>query len=149
MSKIHSGHQGIVRCRLRIAESVWWPGASREMENFVRSCPECQKNTPPSKEPLIPSELPKHPWEKVASDLFELDKTNYILVVDYFSRYVEVQRLTSTSASSVIAALKSNFFSPRSTICIGQRQWSPVIFSKFFHFFTIILVAGIIPSPMD
>ena len=76
MSKIHSGHQGIVCCRLRIAESVWWPGASREVENFVRSCPECQKNTPPSKEPLMPSELPKHPWEKVASDLFELDKTN-------------------------------------------------------------------------
>ena len=108
MSKIHSGHQGIVRCRLRISESVWWPGASREMENFVQSCPECQKNTPPCKEPLIPSELPKHPWEKVASDLFQLDKTNYVLVVDYFSRYVEV-RLTTTSASSVIAALKSIF----------------------------------------
>ena len=90
MLKIHSGHQGIVRCRLCILESVWWPGASREMENFVQSCPECRKNTSPCKESLIPSELPKHPWEKVASDLFELDKTNYVLVVDYFSRYMEV-----------------------------------------------------------
>ena len=113
MSKIYSGHQSIVRCRLCIAESVWWPGASREVENddFVCSRPECQKNTPPSKEPLIPSELPKHPWEKVASDLFELDKTKYILVVDYF--YVtwkyNVDSQVRTSASSVIAAFKSIF----------------------------------------
>ena len=109
MSKIHSGHQGIVRCRSRISESVWWPGASRDIENFVRSCPECLKNTTPSTEPLIPTQLPKYPWEKVASDLFELNNTNYVLVVDYFSHYVEVQRLTSTTASNVIAALKSIF----------------------------------------
>ena len=51
----------------------------------------------------------KHPWERVASDLFKLDNTHYVLVVDYFSRYVEVQRLTSISASRVIAALKSIF----------------------------------------
>ena len=109
MKKIHEGHQGIVRCKLRAATTVWWPGSSRDAEEFVRSCPECLKNTPPNKEPLLPTQLPTYPWEKVASDLFELNKVNYILVVDYFSRYVEVQHLKSTTASIVIRTLKSIF----------------------------------------
>ena len=55
------------------------------------------------------SELPKYPWQVVATDLFELNKLNYLLVVDYFSRYPEVLQLTSTTSMSVISALKSVF----------------------------------------
>ena len=109
LQKIHAGHQGIVRCRLRVAESVWWPGVSHEVEHFIKSCAECQKNTVPPREPLIPSDLPSYPWEKVASDLFEMNKCTYLLVVDYFSKYVEVQKLSTTTAANVIAALKSIF----------------------------------------
>ena len=109
MEKIHSGHQGIVRCRLRVAQSVWWPGASKTMETFVTHCPECQKNTAPHREPLMPSKLPSYPWEKVGTDLFEIDKTTYLIVVDYFSRFIEVQKLSNTTASGVITALKAIF----------------------------------------
>ena len=42
-------------------------------------------------------------------DLFELNQSHYIVVVDYFSRYPEVIKLSSTTSSSVIAALKSIF----------------------------------------
>ena len=52
------------------------------------------------------SELPKYPWQVVGTDLFKL-KANYLLVVDYFSRYPEVLQLTSTTSASVISALKS------------------------------------------
>ena len=109
LQKIHTGHQGIVCCRLRVAESVWWPGVSHEVEHFIKSCAECQKNTVPPREPLISSDLPSYPWEKVASDLFEMNKCTYLLVVDYFSKYVEVQKLSTTTAANVIAALKSIF----------------------------------------
>ena len=109
LEKIHGGHQGILRCRLRVSESVWWPGVSSEVEHFIKACPECQKAAVPSREPLLPSALPDHPWEKVAADLFELGKATYLLVVDYFSRYVEVQELSTTTASKVIAILKTIF----------------------------------------
>ena len=58
LEKIHKGHQGILQCRLRVSESVWWPGASVEVEQFIKSCPVCQKTTVPAREPLIPSTLP-------------------------------------------------------------------------------------------
>ena len=35
LKKIHQGHQGIQRCRLRVSTSVWWPGVSRDMEHFI------------------------------------------------------------------------------------------------------------------
>ena len=55
------------------------------------------------------SELLKYPWQVVGTDLFELNKLNYLLVVDYFSRYPVVLQLTSTTSMSVISALKSVF----------------------------------------
>ena len=109
LQKIHTGHQGIVRCRLRAATSVWWPGISKELELFIQKCPECVKSIPNSREPLIPTPLPEHPWEKVAADLFQLNGLTYLLVVDYFSRYPEVIRLTSTTSKAVISSLKAMF----------------------------------------
>ena len=109
LQKIHQGHQGIQRCRERISRSVWWPGVSRDIEAHVNKCPECTKNHPQHREPLIPSPLPHHPWEKVGADLFELNRATYLLVVDYFPRFPEVIKLTCTTSKSIISALKSIF----------------------------------------
>ena len=109
LEKIHHGHQGILRSRMRASTSVWWPGLSKEMENFIKSCPVCQKTTTPNKEPLISTPLPSHPWERIALDLFELKGSTYLLTVDYYSRFAEVQKLNSTTSSNVITHLKSIF----------------------------------------
>ena len=45
----------------------------------------------------------------MASDLYEFKGSSYILVVDYFSRFIETQKLSSTTSSSIIVALKSMF----------------------------------------
>ena len=58
---------------------------------------------------MIPTKLPQYPWQKVGVDLFHLNGTNYIILVDYFSRYPEVQKITSTTSTTVINWLKSTF----------------------------------------
>ncbi|KAL5469010.1 hypothetical protein EMCRGX_G030179 [Ephydatia muelleri] len=35
LSRIHSGHLGIQRCKLRTQQSVWWPGVTKEIESMV------------------------------------------------------------------------------------------------------------------
>ena len=40
------------------------------------------KLAPPVREPMISSKLPKHPWERIATDLFEMNKQTYLLLVD-------------------------------------------------------------------
>ena len=89
MQKFHHGHQGIERCRLWMTSAAWWPGSSRDMEEFVQRCPTCMRKRPPATEPMSPSSLPNHPWERVATDLFDLKGKKYIVMVDYFSRYPE------------------------------------------------------------
>jgi len=37
LEKIHHGHQGIQRSKLRVASSIWWPGVSKAVENFIHS----------------------------------------------------------------------------------------------------------------
>ena len=58
---------------------------------------------------MIPTPLPQFPWQQVGADLFELRGEHYLLVVDYFSRFPEVIKLTSTTSTSIIAMLKTIF----------------------------------------
>ena len=109
LTKINQGHQGIEKFRLRVSTSVWWPGVSRAMEKFVQQCAICRQQTPLTKEPLISTPLPKHPWERVGTDLFELNGKHYVVIADYYCRYPEVIKLTSTTSASVITAMKSVF----------------------------------------
>ena len=36
-------------------------------------------------------------WEQVAVDLFELNKKEYMITVDYYSNFWDIDRLTSTT----------------------------------------------------
>ena len=107
--KLHLGHQGIQRCRLRAQSDVWWPGISKQLNDFVSQCPECSRDAPPQKEPLITSILPDYPWQRIATDIFELDGAIYLVINDYFSRFPEVIKLKSTTSCSIIDSLKTLF----------------------------------------
>jgi len=61
-------------------------------------------------EAMLETILTDRPWESVAADLFGyMVVVSYIVVVDYFSRYMEVKSLTSTTSANVVIALKSIF----------------------------------------
>ena len=93
----------------RVRSSVWWPGVTSQVKQFVENCRECAKVARPRREPLLPTPLPDYPWQVVGSDLFELKGEHYLLTVDYFSRYPEVIKLSSTTSSNIIALLKTIF----------------------------------------
>ena len=53
--------------------------------------------------------FPSRPWERVGVDLFELHGKVYIVIVDYFSRWVEYRKLTSLTSEHTIEELKEVF----------------------------------------
>ena len=116
---------------MRVFTSVWWPGVSKEIETFDKSCPVCQKTTTPNKEPLISTPPPSHPWEFIATDLFELKNSTYLLTVDYYSRFVEVQKLNSKTSSSDIRHLKSRFGIPAETVSDNGPQFNSQEMKEF------------------
>ena len=135
LQQLHSGHQGIVKCRARAKESVWWPGLSKAIQEVVNSCELCAKDSHAPLEPLIPSQLPQRPWQKVASDLFELKGTSYLLVIDYFSRYVEMANLgRSTESVDIVKHLKSIFARhgiPEGVMSYNGPQYTASNFAQF------------------
>ncbi|UYV64657.1 K02A2.6-like, partial [Cordylochernes scorpioides] len=109
LQRIHEGHLGIVKCRERAKGSVWWPRITSEIEEMVRTCPMCIEERTNRHQPLIPSELPNCPWEKVGVDLFTLKGQNYLVIADYYSRYPEIARLEDMTSASIIVHCKSIF----------------------------------------
>ncbi|XP_015779104.1 PREDICTED: uncharacterized protein K02A2.6-like [Acropora digitifera] len=105
LDKIHEGHQGIAKCRERAKSSVWWPGLSREIQDLVQQCRTCALHRDNKPEPLIATPLPDRPWQIVATDLFQMRGMDYLIVIDYYSRYVEVAAMTKTTKSSEVIAM--------------------------------------------
>ncbi|PFX17749.1 Uncharacterized protein K02A2.6 [Stylophora pistillata] len=60
-------------------------------------------------EPMQSHAIPSRPWERVSPDLFQLNGSNYLVLVDHYSDYIELGPLKNTSAVAVIRALKRNF----------------------------------------
>ena len=65
-----------------------------------------------------------------------MEGKTYLLAVDYFSRYVEVQTLSSTTSASVIRALKAIFSRhgiPATLVSDNGPQYSSQEFLAFSH----------------
>ena len=134
LQKIHTGHQGITKCRGKARQAVWWPGISKEIEDMVKNCRECCKYQIQHAQPMIPSRLPELPWQKVATDLFEWNKHTYLLIVDYYSRYIEIARLASLTALEVITHTKSIFARhgiPEVVISDNGPQYTAEVYRQF------------------
>ncbi len=109
LEKVHQRHQGITKCLERAQMSLWWPGITKQIKDKVSQCETCVKNSYSHPEPLLTNPLPSRPWQRVASDIFHWNKGNYVLLIDYYSRYIEVASLTSMATKPVIEKLKAMF----------------------------------------
>ena len=101
----HEGHQGISKTKERLRSKVWWPGMDRDAEKVCRSCHACQVTGPPAPPPLVKTTpLPEGPWQSLAVDLLgPLSGGEYLLVlVDYYSRYFEVDMVKTTKTEIII-----------------------------------------------
>ena len=78
LSQIHSTHLGIEKCKRRARDALYWPGMNDQITDIVSKCNTCitYRNSQ-AREPMKSHELPERPWQKIAIDLFELERKNY------------------------------------------------------------------------
>ena len=60
-------------------------------------------------EPPQPYPLPTLPWQPVSQGLFKLNGRAYLVTVDHYSDYHEVDHLPTTQSMAVIQATKQHF----------------------------------------
>lgn len=110
LGQLHSSHLGVAKTKERARTSVFWPGITRDIERLVNYCEVCAKFAMnQQKEPMILHKIPDYPFQHVAADLFQLNGQDYMVTVDYMSRFFEVDRLTNTTSRQVINKLKYHF----------------------------------------
>lgn len=109
LEKLHSGHLGITKTRRRAQRTLWWPGISKDIETKIKSCPTCIQHTINHNEPLIPSKLPRYPWQIVSMDFFKCNEKWFLVITDHYSRFIDLHPVTRMRASDVIAICQSVF----------------------------------------
>ena len=135
LTRIHSSHLGIGSCLRKARDSLYWPNMNDEIKDYIGKCSTCNElNVNQQKEPLMTHDVPNQPWSKLGIDLFALNKKDYLVTVDYFSDYFELDELQSTTASAVILCLKRHFARhgrPDIVVSDNGPQFSSTEFSDF------------------
>ena len=108
VNQIHKEHFEIEKCRSRSRQALFWPGMNTDIQHIVTNCNTCMSfQNANVKEPPINHEIPTLHWHIVGTVLFSLYGRDYVVVVDYYSRYPGVERLYDTQSSAVINKIKS------------------------------------------
>ena len=107
LQKLHKAHMGYDSMYRRARGTIFWPGMNGEIKTFVKNCVSCEDRKPNvTKEKLHQHNDGKGPWDKIGTDLFEIDKRSYLLTIDYYTNYIEIDYLSTTTSSQVIDKLK-------------------------------------------
>lgn len=136
LSKLHEGHQGSTKTKLRAKDCVYWININSDIDDVVSQCAVCQENQRSQpKEPLLAHELPTRPWQILGTDLFYLDGNEYLIIADYYSKFPFIRRLRKNASSSdVINAMQEIFAEhgvPEKVISDNGPHFSASAFHSF------------------
>ena len=77
--RLHKAHMGIQSTLRRARDTVYWPGMTKDLTDYISNCETCNTyQAAHPKEPLISHPIPSYPWEKIGIDLFTLDNNDYL-----------------------------------------------------------------------
>ena len=112
LNELHSEHMGVCRTKAVARSYFWWPGLDGHIENLIAKCSICQsvKNNPPLS-PTMPWKFPICVWQRVHVDFCEKDSENFLVVIDAYSKWIEIVPMKSTTSLKTIDVLRSLFAS--------------------------------------
>ncbi|XP_055590629.1 uncharacterized protein K02A2.6-like [Uranotaenia lowii] len=135
----HTSHNGI-EATLKLARSnLFWPGMSSQIKDVVQQCTICAKYAPSqSNPPMLSHDIPVHPFQLVSMDVFFAEykgaKRNFLITVDHYSDFFELNILKDLTPDSVIASCKENFSRhgvPQRVVCDNATNFTSQKMVKF------------------
>ena len=91
---------------LKAKGSKFWPNINKDIAKHVHSRVPCQTiSNSQQKEQAIPIEVQSRPWKVLGMDIFAQGNKYYLLVTDYYSKFLYVQKISSISSKEVISTL--------------------------------------------
>lgn len=106
----HETHLGLHKIKDKTCNLFYWPAIRSSLIDFVQSCKICQKfQKSKIKDPLLSHKIPDIPFLKIGMDFAEFKNQNYLVVVDYYSRWLEVVKVRNKDSITVSTVLKEIF----------------------------------------
>ncbi|XP_036358064.1 uncharacterized protein K02A2.6-like [Octopus sinensis] len=134
LDKIHQGHLGMEKCKLRAKSAVYWVGIYKDIENIVSTCHICQKyRNSQQKEEMISSDIPRRPWQAIGVDLFTENQEWYLIMVCYYSKFPFVRKvkdLRVKTITTVDQGLLAEQGIPKQIICDNGTQFTSQEFKR-------------------
>ncbi|XP_011858707.1 PREDICTED: uncharacterized protein K02A2.6-like [Vollenhovia emeryi] len=111
LEHLHQGHPGECRSKLLASSKCFWPGITKDIERFVRTCEKCATvSKAPIKCSLQPWPMPEKPWSRIHADYAgPIDGFSFLVIVDAFSKWPEIFKTKSTTATTTIEFFKNVF----------------------------------------
>ena len=111
LEELHQGHLGVVKMKALARSYIWWPGIDKEIEETAKTCSGCQRmQAEPSTAPVHPWEWPSSPWQRIHIDFAgPFLGCMFLIVVDAHSRWLEIEKMDTTTSTKTIEKLQSLF----------------------------------------
>ena len=103
---LHAAHQALTRTMRRARQTVFWPHLTYDLDNLIRSCPQCRLHTASQpKEPLqVEVRAPTLPFQRASADLFSCQGRQHLVYADRLTGWPCLSDLgrSADSASIII-----------------------------------------------
>ena len=111
LQELHDTHPGISQMKALARSYVWWPNMDSDIELTVSSCSTCQSmRSNPSPVQIHPWTFPARPWSRIHVDFAgPISGCTYLVVVDAYSKFPEVVKMSTTSAKATVTTLRDIF----------------------------------------
>ena len=142
LKKIHSSHMGADSNYRMCRDILYWPGMKAAIHDLCASCGQCAQynGAQHAREPMQSAPVPQFPWQLVSQDIFHWKSTTFLITIDHYSDFFEVDPLPNTLATTVVAKSCVQFARhgiPEVLVSDNGPQFISAEFSSFCEAMTI------------
>lgn len=114
LESMHRGHCGMLKTIQLARASVYWPGIINSIKQCVRKCDVCARRLPSQADQKTWAGIREgleatNPMSDVAVDIFTLQGSNYLVMVDRYSGFPFCKPLRATHTGAVTGILTAWF----------------------------------------
>ncbi|XP_054280194.1 uncharacterized protein K02A2.6-like [Macrosteles quadrilineatus] len=135
LALLHKEHPGESRMKNLARSYVWWPNMDNDLEEMVKNCFICQSTRNSLQlAPLQQWSWPKHCWQRIHIDFASFHNKEFLIIIDSFSKWMEVFYMTSITSAKTIEKLRTCFSAyglPSTLVSDGGPQLNSKEFDDF------------------
>ncbi|XP_031350303.1 uncharacterized protein K02A2.6-like isoform X1 [Photinus pyralis] len=135
MLDLHASHQGIVRSKALARSYFWFVGMDKAIEQMCKSCVACTKIKPCPDKIYVPWPKSHTPFETVHIDYCDLGKTHLLVIVDSYTKWLEIYETPVITSKVTIEKLRdcfARFGLPYTVVSDNATVFTSQVMQQFF-----------------